>query len=433
MPLLEVTNGPTPPTGLTLTADTQLVITYDQQYTDGVDSYSQIFRADYDVTNGTWKPQGTADGTTFYIAGAANGDPVPPRVQIVEYQAYSVADGTYSRRDLPGGIIESETPGTWDYASLPQAYSVVSMSPGDFNERVDDRVAALLTGVAPIALTYDDVGNSLSIAIDGEVETASRVVEAVKNVSAGLLVKGTPIHQTGATGNTLEVVAADASNAALMPAVGVLLQDLNPGEEGTAVIAGKITGVSTVGFLEGDVVYVAAGGGYTKTKPSGEGNLVQNIGIVTKVGENGGGVVMGSGRSAATSNLNDGNIFIGNASNYATTASLEVEVRDIVEAVELNAQTGTTYELALVDAGKIVTLSNAGAITLTVPAESSVNFDVGTVIAIVQSGAGTVTVSPAVGVTVSSKDSLLSLSGQYATASLVKLGSDSWLLSGGLA
>lgn len=433
MPLLQVTNGPTPPTGLTLTADTQLVITYDQQYTDGVDSYAQVFRASYDVTNGTWKPQGTADGTTFYIAGAGDGDPVPPRVQIVEYQAYSVADGTYSRRDLPGGIIESETPGTWDYASLPEAYSVVSMAPADFNERVDDRVAALLVGSPPVLLTYDDVGNSLTIALNGDVESATSIIEAVKNVSGGPIAKGTPIHQTGATGNTLEVVAADASNPALMPAIGVLAQNLADQEEGTAIMAGKITNVSTVGFSEGDVVYVAVGGGYTKTKPSGEGNLVQNIGIVTKVGENGGGVVMGAGRSAATSNLNDGNIFIGNASNYATTASLATEVRDIVEAVELNAQTGTTYTLVLADAGKIVTLSNAGAITLTVPAEASVNFDVGTVIGIVQSGAGTVTVSPAVGVTVSSKDSLLDLSGQYATASLVKLASDSWLLSGGLA
>ena len=433
MPLLEVTNGPTPPTGLTLTTATQLVITYDRQYTDGVDSYPQVFRADYDVTNGTWKPQGSADGTTFYVAGAGDGDPVPPRVQIVEYQAYSSADGTYSRRDLPGGIIESDTPGTWDYASLPEAYDTVSMAPADFNERVDDRVAALLVGTAPILLTYDDNANSLTIEIDGDVESATAVVEAVKNVSGGLLAKGTPIHQTGATGNTLEVVAADASNPALMPAVGVLNQALDDEEEGTAVMHGKITGVSTVGFLEGDVVYVAPGGGYTKTKPSGEGNLVQNIGIVTKVGENGGGVVMGAGRSAATSNLNEGNIFIGNSSNYAVTSSLATEVRDIVEAVEVNAQTGTAYTLALADAGKIVTLSNGSAITLTVPAEASVAFDVGTVIGLAQLGAGTVTVAAGPGVSLSSKDSAVDLSGQYATASLLKVGSDSWLLSGGLA
>ena len=44
----------------------------------------------------------------------------------------------------------------------------------------------------------------------------------------------------------------------------------------------------------------------------------------------------------------------------------------------INAQTGTTYTLVLTDAGKIVTLSNASAITLTVPTNASVAFPVGT-------------------------------------------------------
>ena len=102
-------------------------------------------------------------------------------------------------------------------------------------------------------------------------------------------------------------------------------------------------------------------------------------------------------------------------------------------SVVVNAQSGTTYTLVLSDAGKLVTLDNGSAITLTVPPNSSVAFEVGATIALAQLGAGTVSVAEGSGVTVSSLDGNTDLSGQYATASLVKTATDSWLLVGALA
>jgi len=102
-------------------------------------------------------------------------------------------------------------------------------------------------------------------------------------------------------------------------------------------------------------------------------------------------------------------------------------------AVDVNTQTGTSYTLVLSDAGKLVTLNNSSAITLTVPPNSSVAFQVGATIALAQLGAGTVSVAEGSGVTVSSLDDKVDLSGQYATASLVKTGTDAWLLVGALA
>lgn len=99
---------------------------------------------------------------------------------------------------------------------------------------------------------------------------------------------------------------------------------------------------------------------------------------------------------------------------------------------QLNAQTGTTYTLALTDVAKIVTLSNAAGITLTVPTNASVAFPTGTQIIIVQTGAGQVTVSPAGGVTVSSFGSATKLSGQYAGATLLKTGTDAWIMIGNI-
>lgn len=98
-----------------------------------------------------------------------------------------------------------------------------------------------------------------------------------------------------------------------------------------------------------------------------------------------------------------------------------------------NAQTGTTYTLVLTDAGKMVTLSNASAITLTVPTNASVAFPTNTRIDLLQYGAGQVTIAAAGGVTINSKASALKLSAQYAGATLWKKASDTWVLVGDIS
>lgn len=100
--------------------------------------------------------------------------------------------------------------------------------------------------------------------------------------------------------------------------------------------------------------------------------------------------------------------------------------------LSLNAQTGTTYTLVLADAGKLVTLSNAAAIALTVPPNSSVPFAVGTQIHLAQIGAGQVTVGGGVGVTVNGAPGL-KLTDQWSSATLIKRLTDTWLLVGRLS
>jgi len=95
-----------------------------------------------------------------------------------------------------------------------------------------------------------------------------------------------------------------------------------------------------------------------------------------------------------------------------------------------NAQTGTTYTLVLTDANNtMVELSNAAAIALTVPLNSSVAWPVGSQINLLQTGAGQVTVAGASGVTVNATPGL-KLRAQYSGATLIKRGSDSWVLVG---
>ena len=106
-------------------------------------------------------------------------------------------------------------------------------------------------------------------------------------------------------------------------------------------------------------------------------------------------------------------------------------INDARQNLTLNAQTGTTYTLVLTDNGRLVTLSNAAAITLTVPLNSSVAFATGAVINIQQIGAGQVTVAGAAGVTVTGTGTKLRT--QYSAAALVKTGTDSWTLIGDLS
>lgn len=99
---------------------------------------------------------------------------------------------------------------------------------------------------------------------------------------------------------------------------------------------------------------------------------------------------------------------------------------------EINAQTGTTYSPVLTDAGKLITLSNASNITLTIPADSSVAFDQGTLLYFAQLDDGIVGITGEAGVTVVSTPGLY-LRTKYSSASAIKLNTDYWIVSGDLS
>lgn len=100
--------------------------------------------------------------------------------------------------------------------------------------------------------------------------------------------------------------------------------------------------------------------------------------------------------------------------------------------LSINTQTGD-YTLVLGDAAKIIELNKASAIVLTVPAFASVALPIGTIIDIVQIGAGQASVAGAVGVTVRSSGTKTKLTTQYSGATLYKRGTDEWVLMGDIS
>jgi hypothetical protein len=107
----------------------------------------------------------------------------------------------------------------------------------------------------------------------------------------------------------------------------------------------------------------------------------------------------------------------------------------LAASVATNPQTGTTYTLALTDNGKLVTLSNASPVAVTIPTNGSVALPVGAVIMMSAYGAGAVTISGAGGVTVVSTGATTAspvIRAQYSSVGAIQTSANNWLVVGDL-
>ena len=100
--------------------------------------------------------------------------------------------------------------------------------------------------------------------------------------------------------------------------------------------------------------------------------------------------------------------------------------------ISFNAQTGTTYTLVSTDLGKMVTLSNASGITLTIPPSV---FATGNIINIQQIGAGQVTLAgPSVTITsTGASSSAPKLRAQFSAASILCTASNTFTVIGDIS
>ena len=170
---------------------------------------------------------------------------------------------------------------------------------------------------------------------------ATRVLIACKNTSGGTITKGTPVYQTGNVGATdvIEIAEADALiSTGYLPAIGLLETDLINNAFGHVVITGELLNITTDSIdgltpTTGDTIYLKSGGGLTLTKPTGEGNAIQNLGLVGKVsGGNAGSLTVASiMRQNDVPNLPTGKIWVGDGN---TTVS------DVVYLDETNGRMG---------------------------------------------------------------------------------------------
>ncbi len=250
-------------------------------------------------------------------------------------------------------------------------------------------------------MAYNDATDTLTITTaDPTNPRIDRVVVTVNDA-----------YYTGATNNVvLSVLAgtpAGSPTAPATPANSISLATIAVAAGALSIGSGNITDtrvLTTTNLPTGDITAVTAGTGL-----SGGGSS--------------GGVTL-SIDTAVTADL-----------TTAQTLTNKTLTTPLIN-LGINTQTGTTYTTVLADNGKLTTLSNAAAIAVTIPLNSSVAYPVGAQINMAQLGAGQVTVSGAGGVTIVSTGATAATPktrAQYSTLTCVQTSTDNWLVMGDIS
>lgn len=160
--------------------------------------------------------------------------------------------------------------------------------------------------------------------------------------------------------------------------------------------------------------------------------ITNDIGDITAVTAGTG--LTGGGTSGAVTLAIDSTVATLTGSQTLTNKTLTAPVvNGGLINLSLNAQTGTTYTLVSGDSGKLVTMSNASATTLTLPPSV---FSIGEQINIVQLGAGQVTFTQGSMVTIRSTGGTSTapkLRVRYSAATVICIGVSEFLVVGDLS
>jgi hypothetical protein len=220
----------------------------------------------------------------------------------------------------------------------------------------------------PLTPTNADDGRILYFDIDSgnwisdDIANIANVVKDCKtSVATGSIPKGTPVYYAGFDNDLLVVEAADASDPLKMPCIGIVAEDLDDTNAKKVISFGKLQGVDTSAFANGDVLYVAAGGGLTTTRPTGNSEI-QRIATILK-SDNPGGLmkIYNTSREAGLPNLQTGNIWHGDADSYPEEIALcpiiltDLEAADTIAICRWN---GSSFDRFAITGASILSLAD---------------------------------------------------------------------------
>jgi len=210
--------------------------------------------------------------------------------------------------------------------AISSSYAATASSADQFNIRTALTASGLnyptIDGLEGQIVQTDGAGNLFF----NDIET---IYEPVRNGEAFTLVKGTPVYVSGSLGANPIVYAADAAIPAKMPVTYIISEDILSNEVGRGILLGLITGIDLTGYTAGTEVYVAAGGGWTSTRPTGSA-VVQILGIITKPGSGGQGIVLNPG-PVNLPNIQSGYTWVGD-SNGVPQAVVTSSIRNVVSS-----------------------------------------------------------------------------------------------------
>ena len=224
-------------------------------------------------------------------------------------------------------------------------------------------------------------------------------------------------YYTGAQNNVIfqVVVGTPAGSpvAPALPANSIALAEVDVAAGALSITSGDITDLRTLVTTNipesGDISAVVAGTGLSGGGTSGSVTLAIN--------------------TAVTADLTTAQTLTNKTLTTPTLTSPLINLG-------ITTDTSTGYTTVLSDNGKLITLSNASAITATIPPNSSVAYPIGAQLNFVQLGAGQVTFTQGVGVTIVSTGATASAPktrAQYSTATAIQTSTNNWLVAGDIA
>lgn len=251
-------------------------------------------------------------------------------------------------------------------------------------------------------VAYNDATVTLTIATaDPTNPRIDRVVMTVNDA-----------YYTGSTNNVvLQVVAGTPAGSPVAPATpanSISLATVDVAAATLSIGSGDITDTRTLVTTNipesGDISSVTAGNGLSGGGSSGAVTLSINTAITAD---------LSTAQTLTNKSLTSPKINLG-----------------------ITPDTTTSYTPVLDDNGKLITLTNASPIAVTIPLNSSVAYPVGAQLNMVQMGAGQVTVSGAGGVTVVSTGATAATPktrAQYSTLTAIQTSTDNWLVVGDIS
>lgn len=230
---------------------------------------------------------------------------------------------------------------------------------------------------------------------------------------------------TANSSDTFTITRARAGTSGVIHSAGAVVKHVLTSDDLNAFKA-SISPVTNVGFAGSTsgtttVQATAIAGTTTLTLPAATDTLVGRATTDTLTNKT----------ISASNNTLTGIVTLTGTETLTNKTLTSPTINDARQNITLNAQTGTTYTLALTDNGRLVTLNNASPVTVNVPTNASVAFATGAIINLQRIGAGSVTVVAPVGVTITGVG--IKLRAQYSAASLIKTDTDSWTIIGDLA
>ena len=209
--------------------------------------------------------------------------------------------------------------------------------------------------IIPDADATHTIGDENNRFISAYTDVNGAIRFKAKNDQGSSITKGQAVYLKGVSGTVPTIGLARANSASTMPAFGLALSNANDQAEVQIITFGNLTDYNTTTYSlsANDTVFISAAtaGALTNSAPTGEANLIQNIGRVIRADASAGIIkVGGAGRSNATPNLDNGKIFKGNASNQAESVALSS-----INLSALNNDLG-----ALIAANNLSDLNNAG-------------------------------------------------------------------------